>query len=98
MSSTSARTRAHSTPHTLPLHKRRRAYSTGLGVYTEHCGLRNVYMSWGGPEYLYMALVLNQTGLPEQALSLIRCVVSVWCGVVSCRADCALLTVRLLRA
>jgi hypothetical protein len=29
-------------------------------------------MSWGAPEYLYMALVLNQTQLPEEALFMIR--------------------------
>lgn len=29
-------------------------------------------MSWGAPEYLYMALVLNQTELPEEALFMIR--------------------------
>eukprot|EP00775_Hariotina_reticulata_P013073 gene13073-13200_t len=52
--------------------RRRRTYSTALGVYQEHCGLRNVYMSWGAPEYLYMLLVLNQTELPEEALFMIR--------------------------
>eukprot|EP00879_Flechtneria_rotunda_P020176 GHRR01021217.1.p1 GENE.GHRR01021217.1~~GHRR01021217.1.p1 ORF type:complete len:639 (+),score=264.32 GHRR01021217.1:1091-3007(+) len=53
--------------------RRRRAYSTALGVYSSDCGLRNVYMSWGAPEYMYMMLVLNQTQLPEEALFLIRC-------------------------
>jgi inositol oxygenase len=42
-------------------------------VYQEGCGLRNVYMSWGAAEYLYMLLVLNQTQLPEEALFMIRC-------------------------
>jgi inositol oxygenase len=44
-------------------------------VYQEGCGLRNVYMSWGAAEYLYMLLVLNQTALPEEALFMIRWVV-----------------------
>lgn len=57
----------------LPL-RRRRTYSTALGVYQEQCGLRNVYMSWGAAEYLYMLLVLNQTQLPEEALFMIRSV------------------------
>lgn len=52
--------------------RRRRTYSTALGVYQEQCGLRNVYMSWGAAEYLYMLLVLNQTQLPEEALSMLR--------------------------
>ena len=52
--------------------RRRRAYSTAVGVYQEQCGLRNVYMSWGAAEYLYMLLVLNQTQLPEEALFMIR--------------------------
>lgn len=43
-----------------------------MGVYQEGCGLRNVYMSWGAAEYLYMLLVLNQTALPEEALFMIR--------------------------
>jgi hypothetical protein len=55
--------------------RRRRTYSTALGVYQEQCGLRNVYMSWGAAEYLYMLLVLNQTQLPEEALFMIRYVV-----------------------
>ncbi|WIA31775.1 hypothetical protein OEZ86_002647 [Tetradesmus obliquus] len=52
--------------------RRRRSLSTPLGIYTPGCGLRNVYMSWGAPEYLYMALVLNQTQLPEEALFMLR--------------------------
>jgi hypothetical protein len=54
--------------------RRRRTYSTAVGVYQEQCGLRNVYMSWGAAEYLYMLLVLNQTQLPEEALFMIRSV------------------------
>lgn len=52
--------------------RRRRAYSTPLGIYPARCGLRNVYMSWGAPEYLYMLLVLNQVALPDEALFVIR--------------------------
>ncbi len=61
----------------MPVHlacRRRRTYSTALGLYQEQCGLRNVYMSWGAAEYLYMLLVLNQTQLPEEALFMIRLV------------------------
>lgn len=65
--------RAHHPPTPTHPRRRRRTYSTSLGVYAEHCGLRNVYMSWGAPEYLYMMLVLNQTALPEEALFMIRC-------------------------
>src|SRR5262245_55880135 len=28
-------------------------YATELGIYTRHCGLANVHMSWGHDEYLY---------------------------------------------
>ena len=45
------------------------AYNTRLGVYTEGCGLRNVYMSWGHDEYVYQMLK-NQ--LPEEALYMLR--------------------------
>lgn len=31
-------------------------YNTRLGVYEEHCGLDNVFMSWGHDEYLYYVL------------------------------------------
>ncbi len=52
--------------------RRRRAYSTPVGVYQPKCGLRNVYMSWGASEYLYIVLVLNQVQLPDEALFMIR--------------------------
>ena len=39
------------------------------GIYEPHCGLENVYMSWGHDEYLY-TVVKNY--LPEQALYIIR--------------------------
>jgi inositol oxygenase len=44
-------------------------YNTQLGIYKEHCGLRNVRMSWGHDEYLYH--VFNKF-LPEPALYMIR--------------------------
>lgn len=52
--------------------RRRRLYSTPTGIYQPGCGLKNVYMSWGAPEYLYMMLVLNQVALPEEALFILR--------------------------
>jgi hypothetical protein len=52
--------------------RRRRLYSTPAGIYQAGCGLKNVYMSWGAPEYLYMMLVLNQVALPEEALFILR--------------------------
>ncbi|XP_013787239.2 inositol oxygenase-like [Limulus polyphemus] len=47
-------------------------YNTRLGMYTEHCGLQNVLMSWGHDEYLYQVLVNHKTSLPEEALYIIR--------------------------
>jgi inositol oxygenase len=44
-------------------------YNTTLGVYTEHCGLRNVLMSWGHDEYLFHVM---KDHLPEPALYMIR--------------------------
>jgi inositol oxygenase len=44
-------------------------YNTKLGVYKEHCGLRNVKMSWGHDEYLYHVF---KNYLPEPALYMIR--------------------------
>jgi inositol oxygenase len=44
-------------------------YNTRLGVYQEHCGLRDVQMSWGHDEYLYHVL---KNYLPEPALYMIR--------------------------
>ena len=52
--------------------RRRRAFATPEGVYAPHCGLREVYMSWGAPEYLYTVLVLNSARLPEDALFVLR--------------------------
>jgi inositol oxygenase len=44
-------------------------YNSKLGIYQEHCGLRNVKMSWGHDEYLYHVF---KNYLPEPALYMIR--------------------------
>jgi inositol oxygenase len=44
-------------------------YNTRLGCYRDHCGLRNVFMSWGHDEYLYQVV---KDYLPEPALYMIR--------------------------
>jgi inositol oxygenase len=44
-------------------------YQTRLGVYSEHCGLNKVDMSWGHDEYLYHVV---KDYLPEEALYMIR--------------------------
>ncbi|HVI46871.1 MAG TPA: inositol oxygenase family protein [Chitinophaga sp.] len=44
-------------------------YQTGTGVYKQHCGLRNVDMSWGHDEYVYQML---KDYLPEQGLYMLR--------------------------
>jgi inositol oxygenase len=44
-------------------------FQTQYGIYTPHCGLDKVHMSWGHDEYLY-TVVKNY--LPEQALYIIR--------------------------
>ncbi|GBF97144.1 inositol oxygenase-like [Raphidocelis subcapitata] len=52
--------------------RRRRAFASANGVYSPGCGLKEVYMSWGAPEYLYLVMVLNQVALPEEALFVLR--------------------------
>jgi inositol oxygenase len=44
-------------------------YNTPLGVYSEHCGLDQVCMSWGHDEYLYHVV---KDYLPPEALAMIR--------------------------
>jgi inositol oxygenase len=44
-------------------------YQTRLGIYSENCGLKNVYLSWGHDEYLYHVV---KEYLPEPALYMIR--------------------------
>ncbi|KAI0353854.1 myo-inositol oxygenase [Trametes cingulata] len=46
-------------------------YSTEYGVYSPHCGLENVMLSWGHDEYLYHVLK-KQSSLPIDALYMIR--------------------------
>jgi inositol oxygenase len=52
--------------------RRKKSYSTPLGIYQPRCGLKSVFMSWSGAEYLYMVLALNKTNLPSEALFMIR--------------------------
>jgi inositol oxygenase len=44
-------------------------YNTKLGVYTQHCGLRNVTMSWGHDEYVYQMM---KDYIPEPGLYMLR--------------------------
>jgi len=44
-------------------------YRSHLGVYSEHCGLDNVSMSWGHDEYLYNVV---KDYMPKPALYMIR--------------------------
>ncbi|KAI9476624.1 inositol oxygenase [Zychaea mexicana] len=44
-------------------------YSSAHGIYTPHCGLRNVHLSFGHDEYMYMVC---KNYLPPEALAIIR--------------------------
>jgi inositol oxygenase len=44
-------------------------YQTPTGIYSEHCGLDKVMLSWGHDEYLYH---VTKDYLPEEALYMIR--------------------------
>jgi inositol oxygenase len=44
-------------------------YQTRLGIYTDHCGLDKVDISWGHDEYLYY---VAKDYLPEEGLYMIR--------------------------
>ncbi len=44
-------------------------YSTTYGIYTPHCGLENVHMSWGHDEYIYHVM---KDYLPEEGLYMLR--------------------------
>ena len=46
-----------------------KAYNTKYGIYSHHCGLQNVYMSWGHDEYIYHMV---KDYLPEPALYMLR--------------------------
>ena len=49
-------------------------YNTEMGIYSEACGLDNVYCSWGHDEYLYQILTSdkNPNSLPSEALYMVR--------------------------
>jgi inositol oxygenase len=44
-------------------------YQTSVGIYSEHCGLDKVHLSWGHDEYLYHVV---RDHLPEEGLAMIR--------------------------
>jgi inositol oxygenase len=44
-------------------------YNTKFGIYTEHCGLDKVHMSWGHDEYIYHIM---KDYLPEEGLYMLR--------------------------
>lgn len=46
-------------------------YGSKFGIYSPHCGLDNVMLSWGHDEYLYH-VVKDQSTLPPEALAMIR--------------------------
>ncbi|GMM30557.1 hypothetical protein DAMA08_033020 [Martiniozyma asiatica (nom. inval.)] len=46
-------------------------YSTKYGIYSPHCGLGSVMLSWGHDEYMYH-LAKEQSNLPQEALAMIR--------------------------
>ncbi|GME75975.1 unnamed protein product [Ambrosiozyma monospora] len=46
-------------------------YNTKFGIYSRHCGLANVMLSWGHDEYMYH-LAKEQSTLPAEALAMIR--------------------------
>lgn len=47
-------------------------YQTKCGIYSEHCGLDQVIMSWGHDEYMYRVCTWNQCHLPKEGLFIIR--------------------------
>lgn len=46
-------------------------YNTKYGIYSPHCGLKNVMLSWGHDEYMYN-LAKEQSTLPAEGLAMIR--------------------------
>ena len=46
-------------------------YNTKYGMYTPHCGLQNVMLSFGHDEYLY-EIAKRESTLPQAALDMIR--------------------------
>ena len=47
-------------------------YSSPLGMYSMHCGLENVLLTWSGPEYLFYMLKHNEVDLPVEGFSVLR--------------------------
>jgi len=43
-----------------------------IGIYQEHCGMENLFLSWTGPEYMYFMLKHNGASLPEEAFGVLR--------------------------
>lgn len=46
-------------------------YNTKYGIYSKHCGLDKVMLSWGHDEYMYH-VAKNSSTLPAEALAMIR--------------------------
>jgi len=47
-------------------------YNTPFGIYSPNCGLKNLKMSWGQDEYLYLVLLYNKCTIPQIGLNIIR--------------------------
>ncbi|CAF1893816.1 unnamed protein product [Brassica oleracea] len=47
-------------------------YKTKNGIYSEGCGLENVFMSWGHDDYMYLVAKENGSTLPSAGLFIIR--------------------------
>ncbi|CAE6244056.1 unnamed protein product [Arabidopsis arenosa] len=47
-------------------------YNTKSGIYSEGCGLENVFMPWGHDDYMYMVAKENGSTLPSPGLFIIR--------------------------
>jgi len=47
-------------------------YNSKYGMYTPHCGIDNLLMSWGHDEYMYQVLKHNKVKLPDIACKIIR--------------------------
>ena len=72
MGVTSQPTQSSLTPFALNADSTHPIYSTLNGVYTPHCGLSQVKMSWGHDSYLAEVLERNHCTLPKEALAMIR--------------------------
>jgi len=47
-------------------------YNSIFGIYKENCGIKNLKMSFGHDEYLYLVLQNNKHNLPERYQNIIR--------------------------